>query len=75
MRPETKRWTTEEDSILRQAALAGSSVAEIASKIGRTEAAVRTRAYAIKILLRAIGIRRRGSIWQSSGAGGNGLGS
>jgi hypothetical protein len=36
MRSETKRWTTEEDNILRQAALAGNSVAEIVGEVGRT---------------------------------------
>ena len=34
MRPETKRWTAEEDNVLRQAALAGNSVTEIASMLG-----------------------------------------
>ena len=37
MRSETKRWTIEEDSILRQEAIAGGSVAEIAGTVGRTE--------------------------------------
>jgi hypothetical protein len=68
MRSETKRWTTEEDDILRQAALAGTSVAEIASTVGRTESAVRARAYVLRVLPRPVGIRRRGSVWQSSGA-------
>jgi hypothetical protein len=63
MRPETKRWTAEEDSILRQAALGGSSVAEITSKIGRRESAVRTRAYILRIPLRIVGIKRRVSAW------------
>ena len=68
MRSETKRWTTEEDDILRQAALAGTSVAEIASTVGRTESAVRARAYVLRVLLRPVGITRRGSVWQPSGA-------
>lgn len=68
MRSDTKRWTTEEDDILRQAALAGTSVAEIAGAVGRTESAVRARAYVLRVLLRPVGIRRRGSVWQSSGA-------
>jgi hypothetical protein len=63
MRPETKRWTAEEDSILRQAALAGGSIAEITSKIGRSESAVRTRAYILWIPLRIVGIKRRISAW------------
>jgi hypothetical protein len=61
MRPETKRWTAEEDDVLRQEALAGSPVAEIATKLGRSESAVRTRAYTLRVLLRTVGIRRRAS--------------
>jgi len=68
MRSETKRWTAEEDNVLRQAALAGNSVTEIASMLGRTEPAVRARAYFLKVLLRSVGIRRHSSVWQSSGA-------
>jgi hypothetical protein len=52
MRPETKRWTAEEDDVLRQEALVGSPVTEIASKIGRSESAVRTRAYTLRVPLR-----------------------
>ena len=60
MRPGAKRWTAEEDNILRQEALAGRPISEIASRIGRTESAVRTRAYTLRILLRQVGLRRRG---------------
>ena len=60
MNPRTKRWTAEEDDILRQEALAGSPISEIASRVGRTESAVRTRAYTLGILLRQVGLRRRG---------------
>jgi DNA-directed RNA polymerase specialized sigma24 family protein len=63
MRPETKRWTAEEDDVLRQEALAGGSVSDIASKLGRSEAAVRTRAYTLRVPLRTVGIRRRESAW------------
>ena len=59
MRPGAKRWTAEEDNILRQEALAGSPVSEIASRVGRTESGVRTRAYTLRILLRQVGLRRR----------------
>jgi hypothetical protein len=45
-------WTPEEDSILRKEALAGRTAREIASLVGRTEAAVRTRAYTIRVPLR-----------------------
>jgi DNA-directed RNA polymerase specialized sigma24 family protein len=63
MRPETKRWTAEEDDVLRQEALAGSPVTEIASKIGRSESAVRTRAYTLREPLRIVGMRRSASAW------------
>jgi len=52
MRPEAKRRSVDEDEILRQEALQGSPVAEIASKIGRSESAVRTRAYTLRVPLR-----------------------
>jgi len=52
MRSDTKRWITEDEDILRQAALAGTSVAEIASVVGRTESAIRARAYILRVLLR-----------------------
>jgi hypothetical protein len=66
MRSDTKRWITEEEDILRQAALAGTSVAEIASVVGRTESAVRARAYILGCCYVPVGIRRRGSVWQSA---------
>lgn len=57
------RWTEDEDRILQREALAGSTVAEIASLIGRSESAVRARAHALKILLRSVGVRRPSSVW------------
>ena len=63
MRPGTKPWTPEEDGILAKEALAGSPPTEIASKLGRTESAVRTRAYVLRVLLRSANIKRRGSAW------------
>jgi len=44
-------WTPKEEAILRQEALAGRPVAEIASKMGRSLSAVRTRAYMLRIML------------------------
>ena len=41
MRPGTRPWTDAEDGVLRQGALAGKPVAEIASEVGRTESALR----------------------------------
>lgn len=61
MRPGTKVWTAEEDHILRREALAGSPTATIAKKVGRTESAVRARAYVLRILLRT-GRRRSGEM-------------
>ena len=52
MRIRREIWTPEEDAILRQEALAGQPVSEIARKVARTESAVRTRAYILRILLR-----------------------
>jgi hypothetical protein len=63
MRPVTKRWTAEEDDVLRQEALVGSPVAVIASKIGRSESAARTRAYTLRVPLRIAGMRRPASAW------------
>ena len=47
-------WTSEEDEVLRQAAFAGRNAREIAGLVGRTESAVRTRAYTLRIPLRQI---------------------
>jgi hypothetical protein len=44
-----KRWTPEEDAVLRNEALAETPVDEIARKTGRTESAVRSRAYVLRI--------------------------
>lgn len=52
MRPGMKVWTAEEDQILEREALAGSPTAVIAEKVGRTDSAVRARAYVLRILLR-----------------------
>ncbi len=52
MRIRRGRWTQTEDSILREQVSAGRSVPEIAAKIGRTESAIRTRAYILRVTLR-----------------------
>jgi len=49
VRVPREAWTPEEDSILKQEADAGRTVREIASTVGRTEAAVRTRAYTLRV--------------------------
>ena len=60
MGPEIKRWTDDEDAILRREALAGSTVAEIASAVGRTESAVRVRAYVLRGVAASRGSSLRG---------------
>ena len=44
-------WAPEEDQRLRALALSGTSVAEMAKQIKRSEEAVRSRAYRLKILV------------------------
>ena len=44
-----KRWTPEEDAVLRNEALAETPVDEIARTTGRTKSAVRSRAYVLRI--------------------------
>jgi hypothetical protein len=44
-------WAPEEDQRLRALALSGASVAEMANQIKRSEEAVRSRAYRLKILV------------------------
>jgi hypothetical protein len=52
MKINREAWTPEEDEVLRGEALAGRLADEIARKIGRTESAVRSRAYILRVLLR-----------------------
>jgi hypothetical protein len=47
-----RNWTSDEDAILQQAALAGQTVGEVARKVGRTMSAVMTRARGLQIKLR-----------------------
>ena len=44
-------WAPEEDQRLRALALSGASVAEMAKQMKRSEEAVRSRAYRLKILV------------------------
>ena len=60
MRAGVRRWSAEEDSILQREAVAGRSAIEIARKVGRTESAVRGRAYVLRVSLPSSW--RRGSI-------------
>jgi hypothetical protein len=53
--PRRGRWTSDEDDILRQEAVAH----EIASSVGRTVSAVRLRAYSVRVPLRQVITRPR----------------
>jgi hypothetical protein len=74
MRPGFKLWTAEEDELLRRESIEGSSIAEIAKKVGRTESALRARAYVLRILLTSNRGRRLGqSVLKTKREGGPAL--
>jgi len=60
MKPGTKPWTSEEEDLLRQEVLAGTPIRLIASKMDRSEPAIRSRAYALRLMLGRPGVTRRG---------------
>jgi hypothetical protein len=45
-------WTPKDDAILRQEALVGRPLAEIASKLGRSQRAIRSRATILRVMFR-----------------------
>jgi hypothetical protein len=45
-------WTPKQEAILRQEAQAGRPLAEIASRLRRSQRAVRSRAYILRVMLR-----------------------
>ena len=56
-------WTPEEDERLRALALSATSVAVMAEQMKRSEAAVRNRAYRLKIVVtksRLLGLKAKG---------------
>jgi hypothetical protein len=55
-----KAWTIEEDERLRAMVISGANLVDIAASLGRTEKATQARAYSLRLLLRRIGVRRRG---------------
>ncbi|WP_210253909.1 SANT/Myb-like DNA-binding domain-containing protein [Bradyrhizobium sp. S69] len=55
-----KTWTNEEDERLRELVVSEAEFADIAKSLGRTEKAVKARAYILRLSLRRIGVRRRG---------------
>jgi hypothetical protein len=55
-----KAWTIEEDERLREMVVSEVDFAEIANSLGRSEKAVKGRAYILRLSLRRVGVRRRG---------------
>jgi hypothetical protein len=55
-----RAWTNEEDQRLRELVVSEAEFADIAKSLGRTEKAVKARAYILRLSLRRIGVRRRG---------------
>jgi hypothetical protein len=51
MRHGTKRWTIEDDAALTLEAASGTTIDAIAIKIGRSVAAIRNRAYVLRLKL------------------------
>ena len=49
MKINREPWSAQEDEVLRQDALAGRSVSEIAREVRRTESAVQARAYILRV--------------------------
>jgi hypothetical protein len=51
MRPDQRLWTAEEDDRLRLEFEAGTSLEAMATKIGRSKAAIKNRAYILRLKL------------------------
>jgi hypothetical protein len=59
----SRLWTSEQDERLQALALSGASVAEMAKQMKRSEEAVRSRAYRLKIVVaksRKLGLKAKG---------------
>jgi hypothetical protein len=61
-------WAPEEDQRLRALALSGASVAEMAKHMKRSEEAVRSRAYRLKIVLARRNRQRANRLTRQGGA-------
>jgi hypothetical protein len=59
MHKNSKPWTPELDEVLRKEVIAGTSLFAIAKKLGRSESAIKSRAYTLRLSLRPLGTRRR----------------
>jgi hypothetical protein len=55
-----KQWSPKEDQRLRELAVSGATLSEIAAKLNRTEAATKARAYVLHVGLGRFRARRRG---------------
>jgi hypothetical protein len=55
-----KQWSPKEDQRLRELAVSGATLSEIAAKLNRTEAATKARAYVLRVGLGCFRARRRG---------------
>jgi hypothetical protein len=56
-------WTPEEDAKLRELAASGAAIGEIAQKLGRTDAAIRTRCYILRLKFKRLSIAARPVLW------------
>jgi hypothetical protein len=54
-----RQWSAEEDERLRELAVSGATLAEIAEKLNRTESAIKARGYILRVGLRRFKPRRR----------------
>jgi hypothetical protein len=54
-----KAWTIEEDQRLRELIISEADFTDISRSLGRSEKAVKARAYILRLSLRRINVRRR----------------
>jgi len=52
MRRKGPPWTPEEDDALRKAVIAGATLPALSNALGRSESAIRSRAYILRLSLR-----------------------
>jgi hypothetical protein len=53
MENHSKPWTPELEEVLREGVIAGTSLSAIAKRLGRSESAIKSRAYTLRLILRA----------------------
>jgi hypothetical protein len=54
-----KQWSTAEDDRMRELAVSGATLSEIAEKLNRSDSAVKARGYILRVGLRRFGATRR----------------